>query len=122
MTSMDSSSACRSAVQVSLCVLAEAADHRDAQGHAYRHGPGTVSLAEDLASVPALHRSTKKCSFGQWVASLDPADQDAVWSAVRGDRAVRKVAEAISRTYTVSASTILNHRVGVCVSCRLPTI
>lgn len=80
-----------------------------------------MGLADDLASIAP--RPARRCQFAAWLETLDTGVRDLVIASVLDKdpgkpKAARQVAAAISRNgYTVSKSTIENHRKGECGSC-----
>jgi hypothetical protein len=76
-------------------------------------------LAADLDDLPIRYEAARRCLFGAWIKTLSHDEQAAVWRAVRSAKPYRLVADAITRNgYPVSGTTINNHRVGNCNSCR----
>lgn len=77
-----------------------------------------AALDAALDAIPTPYSGNRKCRFAAWTDTLDAALAAKVWAAVMGDRSYREVAKAITRGgYSVSPSTINNHRKGECVSC-----
>ena len=78
-----------------------------------------AGLTAALDNLPTRYAYARRCQFGAWLRTLSPDERDAVWRAVRSDKPYRLVADAITNSgYRVSGTTINNHRIDNCNSCK----
>ena len=77
-----------------------------------------MGLADSLAAASPKH-ATDKCYLRAWADTLPASEQSALWSAIDNKNITyRELARIISANgYSVSPSTIANHRTGDCRTC-----
>jgi hypothetical protein len=75
------------------------------------------SLSDALDALPLVPK--RGCAFGEWLGGLPPEDAAGVRRAIASKKSARLLAEVITKHgYSVSSSTINNHRNGMCRSCQ----